>query len=165
MLYSTRVFRCCQLCGEEVLQSAGGCLGLSALCWTSLTKRWKSVPWLTGWKNKGALCAYAIDGCPSTSSSAVNGNNRLRYKIKKCEYGLRIKGVPVCMTGDHITRYFKWQDLDVWLAKAPVAAIGSVWLKVSPHLSIFWNPTFTGVAGPFAHCRQGDSKCLYLFVL
>lgn len=119
--------------------------------------------WLVG--RIRPLCAYTIDGCPSRSRSAVNGNDRLWYKIAECEYSLWIKGVPVCTTGDHITRYFKQQELDVGATKDLVAAIGSAWLKVNLHLSFFWNPTFTGVAGTFAHCRQGYSKCLYLFVL
>lgn len=170
MLYSTRIFCCWELCsgernGEEVLQPAGGCLCLSAPRRTSHTKPWKSVLWLTGCKNKGALCAYRRGGCPSADSSVVNGKDRLLYEMVECEYSLWIRGIPVCTTGDQqhkllqVTRAACWADQGSWCCHWQCLDEGET------HLGIFWNPTFTGVGGPFAHCRHNYSNCSYLFVL
>lgn len=148
---------------EEVLQSAGGHLGRTALCWTSLMRPWKSVPCLTGWKNNRALRTYAIDGRPSTGSLAVNGNDRIRYKIPDCRVSVsgESQSAPLVTTSQATSSDRGWQLGCPWLLLLPLVVSSQSWTPVS----IFWNPTFIGIAESFGYCRQGYSKCLYLFVL
>lgn len=168
MLYSTRIFCCWESCGgerndEEVLHSAGCCLGLSALCWTFLTMPWKSVPWLLGRTREP--CAHT-QSMAAPSQAALWLMEMIGYETKLLSVSTvsesgESQSAPLVTTSQAASSDRGWQLGCPWFLLLPAAVSGQRWT----HLSTFWNPIFTGIAGSFAHCRQGYSKFLYLFVL